>query len=115
MRLDPLHGRAGPYAGADGSIVVGRLIDANDPNRGFDAQTGDYVDMIKSGIIDPAKVVRLALQNAASIAGFARDDRSDGGRKAREEDSTRHATGWHGRVRFGPQCGATHWPFHWRS
>jgi chaperonin GroEL len=57
-------------AGGDGSIVVGKLLDANDPNRGFDAQTGDYVDMVKSGIIDPTKVVRLALQNAASIAGL---------------------------------------------
>ncbi len=57
-------------AGADGSIVAGKLLDANDPNRGFDAQTGDYVDMIKAGIIDPTKVVRLALQNAASVAGL---------------------------------------------
>jgi chaperonin GroEL len=57
-------------AGADGSIVVGKLLDANDPNRGFDAQTGDYVDMVKAGIIDPTKVVRLALQNAASVAGL---------------------------------------------
>jgi chaperonin GroEL len=57
-------------AGADGSIVVGKLLDADDPNRGFDAQTGDYVDMIKAGIIDPTKVVRLALQNAASVGGL---------------------------------------------
>ena len=57
-------------AGEDGSIVVGKLLDANDPNRGFDAQTGDYVDMIKAGIIDPTKVVRLALQNAASVGGL---------------------------------------------
>jgi chaperonin GroEL len=57
-------------AGADGSIVVGKLLDTNDPNRGFDAQTGDYVDMVKAGIIDPTKVVRLALQNAASVAGL---------------------------------------------
>jgi chaperonin GroEL len=57
-------------AGADGSIVVGKLLDANDPNRGFDAQTLEYVDMVKAGIIDPTKVVRLALQNAASVAGL---------------------------------------------
>jgi chaperonin GroEL len=56
--------------GADGSIVIGKLLDANDPNRGFDAQTGEYVDMVKAGIIDPTKVVRLALQNAASVAGL---------------------------------------------
>jgi len=57
-------------AGADGSIVVGKLLDANDPDRGFDAQTLEYVDMVKAGIIDPTKVVRLALQNAASVAGL---------------------------------------------
>src|ERR1700731_1425531 len=57
-------------AGTDGSIVVGKLLDANDPNRGFDAQSGEYVDMVKAGIIDPTKVVRLALQNAASVAGL---------------------------------------------
>src|SRR5437667_6159722 len=57
-------------AGTEGSIVVGRLLDANDPNRGYDAQTGEYVDMVKAGIIDPTKAVRLALQNAASVAGL---------------------------------------------
>jgi chaperonin GroEL len=57
-------------AGTEGSIVVGRLLDANDPNQGFDAQSGEYVDMVKAGIIDPTKVVRLALQNAASVAGL---------------------------------------------
>jgi chaperonin GroEL len=57
-------------AGSDGSIVVGKLRDAADPNRGFDAQSGQYVDMLKEGIIDPTKVVRLALQNAASVAGL---------------------------------------------
>src|SRR5215472_16018568 len=57
-------------AGNDGSIVVGKLLDANDLNRGFDAQSGEYVDMVSAGIIDPTKVVRLALQNAASVAGL---------------------------------------------
>ena len=57
-------------AGVDGSIVVGKLLDKNDANWGFDAQTGEYVDMVKSGIIDPTKVVRLALQDAASVAGL---------------------------------------------
>ena len=57
-------------AGTDGSIVVGKLRDAGEPNRGFDAQSGQYVDMLKEGIIDPTKVVRLALQNAASVAGL---------------------------------------------
>jgi chaperonin GroEL len=50
--------------------VVGKLLDSSDLNRGFDAQTGEYVDMVKAGIIDPTKVVRLALQNAASVAGL---------------------------------------------
>ena len=50
--------------------MVGKLLDSNDLNRGFDAQTGEYVDMVKAGIIDPTKVVRLALQNAASVAGL---------------------------------------------
>jgi chaperonin GroEL len=57
-------------AGGDASVVIGRLLDANHVNRGYDAQSGDYVDMVKAGIIDPTKVVRLALQNAASVAGL---------------------------------------------
>jgi chaperonin GroEL len=57
-------------AGMDGSIVVGRLIDQNDVNYGFDAQTGEFGDLVQAGIIDPAKVVRVALQDAASIAGL---------------------------------------------
>ena len=57
-------------AGADGAVVVGKLIESNDYNFGFDAQTGEYVDMVKKGIIDPTKVVRTAIQDAASIAGL---------------------------------------------
>jgi chaperonin GroEL len=57
-------------AGAEGSIIVGKLLDKNAANQGFDAQSGTYVDMVKAGIIDPAKVVRLALQGAASVAGL---------------------------------------------
>ena len=57
-------------SGAEGAVVVGKLLDQDDTNFGFDAQSGSYVDMLKSGIIDPAKVVRLALQGAASIAGL---------------------------------------------
>ena len=57
-------------AGADGSIIAGKLLESNDKNLGFDAQSGKFVDMIKSGIIDPAKVVRTALQDAASVAGL---------------------------------------------
>ena len=57
-------------AGTEGSVVVGKLLDSKDTNYGFDAQSGEYVDMVKAGIIDPTKVVRLALQNAASVAGL---------------------------------------------
>jgi len=57
-------------AGTDGSIVVGKLTDANDPAYGYDAQSGQYCDMFKAGIIDPVKVVRTALQDAASVAGL---------------------------------------------
>ncbi|MBL8834876.1 MAG: chaperonin GroEL, partial [Alphaproteobacteria bacterium] len=57
-------------AGADGSVVVGKVLEAKGTNFGFDAQKGEYVDMIKAGIIDPTKVVRLALQDAASVAGL---------------------------------------------
>ncbi len=57
-------------AGEDDSIVVGRLLEQNDLNRGSDSQEGEYCDLIKAGIIDPTKVVRLALQDAASIAGL---------------------------------------------
>jgi chaperonin GroEL len=57
-------------SGTDGSVVVGKLLDKNDPNHGYDAQSGNYVDMVKEGIIDPTKVVRLALQYAASVAAL---------------------------------------------
>ncbi|MBL8675656.1 MAG: chaperonin GroEL [Rhodospirillales bacterium] len=57
-------------AGHDGSVVVGKLLESKDTNFGFDAQKGEYVNMIKAGIIDPTKVVRTALQDAASVAGL---------------------------------------------
>ena len=57
-------------AGEDGSVVVGKLLESKDKNMGFNAQSGKYEDMIKAGIIDPTKVVRNALQNAASVAGL---------------------------------------------
>jgi chaperonin GroEL len=57
-------------SGTDGSIVVGKLQDSKDHNWGFDAQSGEFKDMINAGIIDPTKVVRVALQDAASIAGL---------------------------------------------
>jgi chaperonin GroEL len=57
-------------AGDEGSIVVGRILESNTDNFGYNAQTSEYGDMIAMGIVDPVKVVRTALQNAASVAGL---------------------------------------------
>ena len=57
-------------AGADGSVIVGKLLGAEDGNYGYDAQKGEFTDLLKAGIIDPTKVVRIALQDAASVAGL---------------------------------------------
>ena len=57
-------------SGVEGSIVVGKINDNKSDTFGFDAQTEEYVDMFKAGIVDPAKVVRAALQDAASVAGL---------------------------------------------
>jgi chaperonin GroEL len=57
-------------AGVEGSIVVGKILDNKDETYGFDAQNEEYVDMVAKGIIDPTKVVRTALQDAASVAGL---------------------------------------------
>jgi chaperonin GroEL len=57
-------------AGVDGAVIAGKLLEGDDAKLGFDAQQGEYVDMVKAGIIDPTKVVRTALQDAASIAGL---------------------------------------------
>jgi chaperonin GroEL len=57
-------------AGFEGAVVIGKIRESKDENYGFNADTGEYVDLVKAGVIDPAKVTRLALQNAASIAGL---------------------------------------------
>jgi chaperonin GroEL len=57
-------------AGQEGAIIVGRVRDSKDENFGYNAETGEFGDMIKAGVIDPAKVTRLALQNAASIVAL---------------------------------------------
>ncbi len=57
-------------AGVDGSVVAGKVRESDDKSFGFNAQTEEYGDMFKFGVIDPAKVVRTALQDAASIAGL---------------------------------------------
>ena len=57
-------------AGFEGSVVVEKLLEQSSKTFGFNAQSGEYVDMIKAGIIDPVKIVRTALQNASSIASL---------------------------------------------
>src|SRR5208283_4254308 len=57
-------------AGADGSVVVGKILEKDQYNWGFDAQSGEYGNLVSKGIIDPTKVVRCALQDAASVAGL---------------------------------------------
>jgi chaperonin GroEL len=57
-------------AGTDGSIVIGKVLENKDPQWGYNAQTGKYTDLVKDGVIDPTKVVRAALQHAASVAGL---------------------------------------------
>jgi len=57
-------------AGEDGAVILGKVLDNDDYNFGFDAQTGEFKDLVKAGIIDPTKVVRTALQDAASVASL---------------------------------------------
>ena len=57
-------------AGADGAVIVGKLLEATDATTGYNAQSGEFTDLIKAGVIDPTKVVRSSLQNAASVAGL---------------------------------------------
>jgi chaperonin GroEL len=64
MKFRPLHDRV------EGSIVVGKVLANKSASYGFDAQKEEYVDMLSAGIVDPAKVVRVALQDAASVAGL---------------------------------------------
>jgi chaperonin GroEL len=57
-------------AGADGSVVVGKILETSEYTYGYDAQENNYKDLLKAGNIDPTKVVRCALQDAASVAGL---------------------------------------------
>ena len=57
-------------AGAEGAVVVGKVLESKNTSFGYDAQAGKYTDLVKAGVIDPAKVVRIALQDAASVAGL---------------------------------------------
>ena len=80
-------------AGADSSMIVGKLLEQDDVNRGFDAQTGKYSDMVKAGIIDPTKVVRLALQGAASVAALLITTEAMIGEKRENQDGSLPAGG----------------------
>src|ERR1019366_6830218 len=57
-------------AGEDGAVISGKVLDKDEYNWGFDAQSGEFKDMVKAGIIDPTKVVRVALQAAASVGSL---------------------------------------------
>src|SRR5882757_2256696 len=57
-------------AGEDGSVIIGKILEKEQYSYGFDSQTGEYVNLISKGIIDPTKVVRVAIQNAASVAAL---------------------------------------------
>jgi chaperonin GroEL len=57
-------------AGEDGAVIAGKILDRDEYNWGFDAQAGEFKDLVKAGIVDPTKVVRTALQDAASVAGL---------------------------------------------
>ncbi len=74
-------------AGAEGSVVVGKLLEAKGTNIGYDAQNGIYTDMFKAGIIDPTKVVRIALQDAASVAGLLITTEAMVGEKSEKKDA----------------------------
>jgi chaperonin GroEL len=73
-------------AGVDGAVVSGKLLEQKDTNWGFDAQTETYKDLVKAGIIDPAKVVRTALQDAASVAGLLITTEAMIAEKVKKED-----------------------------
>ncbi len=87
-------------AGEDGSVIVGKILEKDQYGFGFDAQSGEYGNLVAKGIIDPTKVVRAALQNAASIAGLVISYRSYGRRKAEER--------WRG-------CGHARWRHGWNG
>ena len=97
-------------AGVEGSIVVGKVLDGRGAAFGYDAQNDEYGDMFEKGIIDPAKVVRTALQDAASIAGLLDHHRGRRCRGAEEEGRARRARarrhGRHGHVTLLPPASA---------
>jgi len=77
-------------AGVEGSIVVGKVLEGKGQAFGYDAQSDEYCDMIEAGIIDPAKVVRVALQDAASIAGLLITTEAAIGEAPKKDDGHNH-------------------------
>ncbi len=84
-------------AGVEGSVVVGKITENKSQTYGFDAQTEQYVDMLSAGIVDPAKVVRVALQDAASVAGLMITTEAMVAENSEEEGGSGHAWRRHGR------------------
>jgi chaperonin GroEL len=83
-------------AGEDGAVVSGRVLDRDEYNFGFDAQTGEFKDLVRAGIIDPTKVVRSALQNAASIAGLLVTTEAMVAERPESKESMPHGAGMGG-------------------
>ena len=85
-------------AGEDGSVVVGKILEKDQYNFGYDAQSGEYVNMMSNGIIDPTKVVRCAVQGAASVAGLLiTTEAMVAERPKKESGAPRYAWRWNGR------------------
>ena len=80
-------------AGEDGSVIVGKILENSNYGFGFDAQSGEYVDMVKKGIIDPTKVVRQALQGASSVAGLLITTEAMVAELPKKKDQCPHAAG----------------------
>ncbi len=80
-------------AGEDGSVIVGKILENKDTNFGWDAYKGDFVDLVKAGIIDPTKVVRTALQSAISVAGQLITTEAVIAELPKKEESHGHAHG----------------------
>jgi chaperonin GroEL len=75
-------------AGEDGAVISGKILDRDEYNWGFDAQTGEFKDLVKAGIVDPTKVVRTALQDAASVAGLLVTTEAMVAEKPEKKDAT---------------------------
>ena len=98
-------------AGAEGSIVVAEVKESKDKNFGYNAATDTYEDLVKAGVIDPTKVTRTALQNAASIAGLLLTTECVVVEKKEDKPALagRRAAAWAGCTRSGPAgCEDTH-------